>query len=345
MRPPKIVSITATSRCNLRCVMCDHGVRRVEKQDFDPSLIDKIGEFYAQADVVDLTGLGEPMLSDFFWKTLDRCPAQEGVEPVLMFNTNGTLLTTANIDRILRANVRRMRVSIDAADPSLYFDIRGTELAPIVEGTRELVRRRNASGRRSPLIGLEMTVMRLNLGQVMPMIDLAKEIGADFFEAWSVNEIPAHSSGPWQVPYHGGQAPFRYAEQMLGTLPAGMVEENTRVWAEHATRIAMPSGFVMMGKGTPAANYPGEHWGGNGPEAWQEDSIRCELPWTELRTDYDGKVTACCWGPRPIGDLRFQTMQEIWEGPTVREMRTDLVAGRVPAACKGAACQFLSNRG
>ena len=33
--------------------MCDHGIRKVEKQDFDAALIDRIGDSYATADVVD----------------------------------------------------------------------------------------------------------------------------------------------------------------------------------------------------------------------------------------------------------------------------------------------------
>jgi MoaA/NifB/PqqE/SkfB family radical SAM enzyme len=81
------------------------------------------------------------------------------------------------------------------------------------------------------------------------------------------------------------------------------------------------------------------------PVTWQENSIRCSLPWREMRTDYDGGVTACCWGPKKLGSLREQTMKEIWNGETMQEMRSDLVAGRVPDACKGSACQFLSKRG
>ena len=355
-RAPKIVSITATSRCNLRCVMCDHGIRRVEKQDFDSSLIEQIGDFYAKADVVDLTGLGEPLLSDFFWKTLDRCPAQDGLTPVLMFNTNGTLLNDRNIDRILCANVRRMRISIDAADPAIFHDIRGTELVLIIEGAKKLVVRRNATGRRSPLIGIEMTVMQRNIKQVIPMLDLAKDIGVDFFEAWSVNEIPKESSDPWKITYYGGReyrwwhsvrrpAEFKYAEQMLSLLPRDELRKKTQKWMSHAKKIGVPSGFIMLGEGSGTDDYPHECWSNTDPVTWQENSIRCTLPWTELRTDYDGGVTACCWGPKKIGDLRKETMQQIWDGPTMGEMRSDLIAGRVPHVCKGAACQFINKRG
>jgi MoaA/NifB/PqqE/SkfB family radical SAM enzyme len=335
VRAPRIVSITATSRCNLRCVMCDHGLRRVEKQDFDAALIDRIGDFYASADVVDLTGLGEPLLSDFFWATLDRNPARNG-KGVFMFNTNGTLLTDRNIERILAADVRRLRVSIDSPDPATFSAIRGTELAPIVAGARKLVQRRT---RQAPLIGIEMTVMRRNLHQVPAMIDLAKDIGVDFFEAWSVNEISGDTLKAWALPG------FTYADELLSTLPREALKATVHGWSDHAAAIGMPAGFIILGDGVGTADYPHEDWSTAEPVAWQEDSIRCTLPWTELRTDYDGGVTACCWGPKKLGNLREETMAEIWNGPTMQTMRADLLAGRVPEPCKGAACQFINKRG
>jgi MoaA/NifB/PqqE/SkfB family radical SAM enzyme len=60
-KPPRIVSMTMTSRCNLRCVMCDRGIRNVKKEDFKADLVDMAGDFIASASLVDLTGLGEPM--------------------------------------------------------------------------------------------------------------------------------------------------------------------------------------------------------------------------------------------------------------------------------------------
>jgi len=90
--PPKIISMTMTSRCNLRCVMCDHGIRNVEKQDFKADLVDMAGDFITSASLVDLTGLGEPMLSDLFWNILQKFPvsAESGDgEFFLTFNSNG----------------------------------------------------------------------------------------------------------------------------------------------------------------------------------------------------------------------------------------------------------------
>lgn len=339
---PRIISMTMTSRCNLRCVMCDHGIRNVEKEDFDPELIDRIGDFISRADVVDLTGLGEPTLSKLFWKIVDQFPeasAQPGTDPFLMFNTNAVALTPAQIDRLLLSRVRRIRVSIDSPDSETFQQIRKTDLANVVANVKKLVEAKKKTGRRYPIIGIEMTVMRRNVHQMRDMIDLVKEIGADFVEFWSINEIGPDSTKDWIITT--GTASFSYKDELLSDFDqvqlSGLIDEAT----EHATATGVPAAFIMLGKGSSTANYPSETF--KAPEiAWKENSIRCDLPWKELRADYSGKVTACCWGPRPIGNLRTSTMEEVWNAPVIREMRTDLLNGNVPAACVGAACQVLA---
>jgi len=208
-----------------------------------------------------------------------------------MFNTNGTLLNDKNITRILRANVLRIRVSIDAASPKMFYDIRGTELTPIVEGTRKLVAQRNASGRKSPVRGIEVTVMRRNLKQIEPMIELVKSIGVDFIEAWSLNEIPDNSADPWKVTYHGvrnrrtwlsfGSSKFSYVEQKLSLLPREEITKATELWVAHAKKVGVPFGSFVLGEWKGTEDYP-PAWTDSAEHdlpTWQENSIRCPLPW------------------------------------------------------------------
>src|ERR1700722_17322189 len=128
-RGPALIVMAMTSRCNLRCVMCEHSMMKVEKKDFDLNQVDRMGDFFATASTVDLTGLGEPLLSDAFWKVLDRYPLNDVEDRhfFLGFTTNGTRLTPANIERVLRSRVRTIRVSIDAADQKTFGEIRKTD--------------------------------------------------------------------------------------------------------------------------------------------------------------------------------------------------------------------------
>ncbi len=56
-------------------------------------------------------------------------------------------------------------------------------------------------------------------------------------------------------------------------------------------------------------------------------SQRCRAPWEHMIVDYGGKVIPCCWSPFQVGDLRRQTVQEVWDGPGYAEMRESIRTG------------------
>jgi MoaA/NifB/PqqE/SkfB family radical SAM enzyme len=341
--PPKIVSMTMTSRCNLRCVMCDHAVRNVKKEDFDPLLIDQIGDFIGKADIVDLTGLGEPTLSSLFWKILDRFPAVEAKSDKdfpLMFNTNAVALKGESIDLIMSSRVGRIRVSIDSPDEKTFEDIRGTPLQNVVANAKRLVEARNGTGRVRPVVGIEMTVMRRNIDQMQDMIDLTRNVGADFVEFWSINEIAAESARTWLVERPGVR--FCYQDELLSNYDPEKLSNAVKAASEYAEEQCIGALFAIPGNRSCTTQYPrsAEYYTNI---QWRKDSIRCILPWNELRATYGGDLFVCCWGPRPLGNLKTTTMAETWNGSVIREMRRDLIAGVVPASCKGAACQALAN--
>jgi MoaA/NifB/PqqE/SkfB family radical SAM enzyme len=349
LEAPKIISMTMTSRCNLRCVMCDHGIRNVKKEDFKADLVDKAGDFISSASLVDLTGLGEPMLSDLFWRILAKFPVS--AEPTdkeffLTFNSNGTLLNTRNIERILLSRVRKIRISIDSPDPELFGRIRGTDLAPIVAGLRNLIAQRNALGRKFPRIGVEMTLMRANLDGLHPMVELCADLGADFLEVWSLNQVSEESRKNWQVQKNDWT--FDYTEQMVDNLHDGILSAAIDSLYDEAAKRGLSISTLILGNWRATGElFADNHqfFGEKQPTGrWQEKSIKCNLPWKELRITYDGDVFACCWGPAPIGNLRTQTLEDIWKCVAIEDMRTDLINGVIPRLCSGAACPEIKGR-
>lgn len=255
--PPKIVSMTMTSRCNLRCVMCDHAIRHVEKEDFDPSLIEQIGDFIGKADIVDLTGLGEPTLSTLFWKILDQFPAVEAKSDKdfpLMFNTNAVALKDESIKRILNSRVGRIRVSINSPDAKTFEDIRGTSLENVVTNAKRLVEARNATGRVRPVVGIEMTVMRRNIDQMHDMIDLSRSVGADFVEFWSINEITPENARTWVVERPGMR--FCYLDELLSNYDPEKLSNAAKAATEYAEGQGIGALFAIPGNRACTTQYP-----------------------------------------------------------------------------------------
>ena len=345
-RGPAQIVMAITSRCNLRCVMCEHSMMKVEKKDFDLNLVDRMGDFFARASTVDLTGLGEPLLSDAFWKVLEQYPLNdlEAGESFLGFTTNGTRLTPGNIERVLRSRVRTIRLSIDAADHDTFREIRKTDLTPILDGTRRLIEARNASQRQFPRIGMHMTWMQKTLHGVPAMIDLARDLGADFLEVFPVHERGSATLDTW-VQLDGGN--FNYRDNLLSGVPASELETIVQEFHAYAESKGQPIQSTIFEKVRTSVDFPreNEEWVERVDElAWKEDSIRCPMPFLEMFVHYEGAVHPCCWSLRPAGDLRNETLEQIWTGDTLREVRHDLVEGQVPKLCAGAACPWVKGK-
>lgn len=61
----------------------------------------------------------------------------------------------------------------------------------------------------------------------------------------------------------------------------------------------------------------------------------CIAPWIHLHTYPNGLVYPCCLTPNnfPIGDLRENTLAEIWNNDKVKTLRKDLLDGKQPQSC------------
>ena len=64
----------------------------------------------------------------------------------------------------------------------------------------------------------------------------------------------------------------------------------------------------------------------------------CYLPWHQLNVASDGSVSLCCndWDvTHPIGNVREQTLQQIWSGEALRAVRKTMVTGEgeLPEVC------------
>lgn len=67
-----------------------------------------------------------------------------------------------------------------------------------------------------------------------------------------------------------------------------------------------------------------------------ESETFCMLPWVHMHAFPDGRAYPCCiaeyW--HPIGDLRKNTMQEVWNQRPLRKMRKNMLEGKPSEQCK-----------
>ena len=187
-RTPFTANIKITTRCNLRCGFCGLWSLPVSRELH-------LDNYRVIADLLNKTGLaravitgGEPLLRDDAPEIVALF-ARRGISTTLL--TNGTLLSTQKLDRLIRLGLNDIGISLDSLDPST--------LDRICQGrniwTRVVDAIRMCSDRlRNGIVEVLTTVTRENLRDIP---DIVRFVHHDL-GAWSViNPVNApadHSS-------------------------------------------------------------------------------------------------------------------------------------------------------
>ncbi len=212
---PRMLTLETTSRCNLRCVMCPHAINAVDRpKHLEEQTIEGLARFLAQAKSVQLHGIGEPLASPAFWRSLAHIPG--GCDASI--NTNLTVLDDKRLQRLVESNIRVVNVSLDAATALTYRRIRDFDFDTVLTNIRRFVEARRATGRRTPMLYMNMTLMRANIEEVPAFIHLAADLGADKVCLWHLNRWPDAEMQRYRIERDGWR--FDYAAEGLWNHPA-----------------------------------------------------------------------------------------------------------------------------
>jgi len=194
--------------CNQRCIMCvpsgRHPDTTLPYEEF-VKLFEQVRDF---AEHITLIG-GEPLLYPRLDSVLDLL-AQHPI--AVTINTNATRLDGAISKRLLNLHELHLKCSIDAATREMYWRIRGTDA---FDGVVENIRRFAEVARQRSHVKLILVyvVMRENLSEVLPFIELFKDTDLERIEFHPVRHV-----SDWVVENRTGWT-FHGAQQSCEAFP------------------------------------------------------------------------------------------------------------------------------
>jgi MoaA/NifB/PqqE/SkfB family radical SAM enzyme len=317
---PAFVQIEPVGRCNLRCRMCpvqfrDHGGA--------PALLD----FDAYCALLDgfpgvaelhLQGLGEPLMHPRFFDMV-RHAAARGIR--VSTNTNLTLLTEARAQQAAACGLAEVSVSLDAASSPMYESIRlGARLPRVLRNLERLLRACRGCDR-PPRVRIVMVLMRRNLEELEPMVELAARTGVDGVFVQRLCHDFRESSLP---PAYRSMREFVSAE----ALDAGDYPRMESAFERARQRASALNVELRLPRIEPREAAPDR----------TQSTPRCDWPWRGAYISCRGEAMPCCMVATPdracLGDMLRDGVEAVWNGPAYREFRSGLLRDTPAEICR-----------
>ena len=315
---PVCIYLEVTNRCNLLCTTCPRTFEELEPEaDMSWDLFTKIVNGVDKLQRVVLHGVGEPMLVKNLPQMV-RYLKDRGI--YVLFNTNGTLLTEKNGQALIDAGLDEMRVSLDAADDSVFQMVRGKDMFDrIVTNLRTFRQMQQRQGLETPRVSMWLTGLRETLDQLEGFVHLADSV--------NVREI-----------YLQRMVFFGENSQGLARAESALFEKTTQQEEETIQRAVDLAHTLGIRFNASGATEPGTSIKKRAADApWS----LCRRPWTLMYFTATGRALPCCIAPFSmhgydsftLGNASQQTLREIWNGPQYQAFRSSLMTNEPPRAC------------
>jgi MoaA/NifB/PqqE/SkfB family radical SAM enzyme len=315
---PVCLYLETTNRCNILCTTCPRTFEDLEPPaDMSWELFTSIVDQFPKMDRVVLHGVGEPLMTRDLMRMIRYLKARG---TYVLFNTNATLLTPRKGEELIEAGLDEMRVSLDAAEPIAYEQVRGLPLFNrVVENVRAFIQLQREMDASTPRVSLWLTGLKETIDQLPAFVRMAHALG--------VEEVYLQRL----VYFDDGQGLARSESALFDALDS---EESQLV--TEAERLAESLGIRFNASG---ATEPGTSLHKRETDApWS----LCRRPWTLMYFTAHGRALPCCIAPFSmkgydnftLGDTTQQTMREIWNGEQYIAFRRALLTGRPPKPCE-----------
>lgn len=177
---PYTLIIDPCNYCNLRCPLCPTGLNDLGRPQSMLSLehfkkyFDPFAPYLFEAY---LHNWGESLLNKQVYSMIEHGQRQNvGTN----LSSNFVRLDSSDLDNIIDSGLEYLIVSLDGASQESYIKYRVQgDFGRVIENLSELLRRRNARGKKTPVVEWQFIVMKQNEHEVGQAEALSKKLGVD----------------------------------------------------------------------------------------------------------------------------------------------------------------------
>jgi radical SAM protein with 4Fe4S-binding SPASM domain len=338
--------LDTTNHCNLRCVMCHMSYEKRTPRWMSLEDFQRVAEgVLPRVNVLFLSWGAEPLLNRDLPRILAHCRAAR--VPQVILTTNLMLLTEELMKDLVGGNVHTLYVSVDAADPEIFSRIRRNgDVGTVIGNIRALQERKRRANTPFPAIVFNLVLMKMNLDQLRPVIDLAAELG--------VREINCADLDANKGAEIDAEVRRDLAEQRVDPRSPEARERLRREYRHAANRgvfLNYPGRFDGLGGAALLAARITQVWNKSRAFTWRAKvalaaayvrnrllfrNVVCTYPWRQMVVSPDGLVLPCCVWPedQALGNIADASLTDVWRGERFEELRRRLSRGDPPEKCR-----------
>jgi radical SAM protein with 4Fe4S-binding SPASM domain len=305
--------------CNLGCKMCHFGFKKDKPKI--PHFISinnfrKIaGEIFPLTLDLCLSPCTEPLFYNRFIEILEII--KEYTIPNPWISTNANLLTREVAEKIIEANIKRLLISMDSHIKEIYESIKiGGSFDKLTQNIKMLGYLKKERASKYPEINFNCLLMRSNIEYIEPYLEFIKDIGGTkvaFFHVIIFKDAVQMK----------GESLFHYKELCNKYLDK-IIKKADKIGLE-IERI--PNKFDL--NESKENNFKRDFTG-------EKNRIpKCRYPWSYLVIDCYGNIRPCefWFGQESFGNLIEDSLNNIWNNSRYRQLREELLTGRLTRSC------------
>jgi len=292
---PILGCIAVTYRCNARCSMCTFPAR-AGREEYDTGRMKGIIDDFVELgiDNIAFTG-GEPMLRRDIFELVAHVKSRGALAQMA---TNALTLDGASSERLVKAGLDALTISIDGATAEVHDRIRGVAGAfdkAVAAAGHVLAARRRLGN--DLILSLSAVIVPENIHQLADIVALARGLGADnvsFFSAEGCMDVGAFFTAAER-------------EAIVGTL---------------GRFLRRGEDFEIIDNSDSCLRLLREKYRGGKPR------IKCVAGYASIFVDCYGDVFPCYMAlnrGRAIANIATAPLKELWKSPLYRKVRRRLL--------------------
>lgn len=174
---PKEIEIEITTRCHLKCIMCEHTYwpdKNDTKQDMSFDQFKTIINMLPRLKYVCFAGIGTYFMNRDFFKMLEYLNLKN---IYASFVDNFNFLKEVDIEKLIKLNIERIEVSLDAACKETYEKIRaGAKWEKTINNLETLKKMKKEHNTPFPDIFFRFVAMKNNINEIPALMKLISEL-------------------------------------------------------------------------------------------------------------------------------------------------------------------------